>query len=271
MSTSGWPTNAAPSAAVGPVHDVEDARRQHRGHGGGDQQHRAGARRRRLDHHGVPASRAGRTLLAMTETGQLKGRTAATTPCGTHSMRVAPPPRSRGASASATSGAKADAMPAMVAVSKIASRCVLPCSRVRSRARSQLLDRRHAGLGRGDDPRRRARPAPGRPSPAAPGGRRPRPGRAAPGTWRGHGARPRTGGRGWSPDSVPASPATTSPSTSRPTPVTTSSTCVVMCTPGPDDFADDSVTFSWEPSRQAPRRDGPPCCPIPSRGPSGSP
>ena len=69
-----------------------------------------------------PASRAGRTLLAMTDTGQLKGRIAATTPCGTHSMRVAPPLRSRGASASATSGANAAAMPPMVAVSKIASR-----------------------------------------------------------------------------------------------------------------------------------------------------
>ena len=101
-----------------------------------------------------PASSAGSTLLPMTETGQLKGRMAATTPWGTHSTRVAPPLSVPAASASATSGAKAAAMPPMVAVSKIASRWVLPCSRVSRRARSLRLDRRDARLGGGHDQRR---------------------------------------------------------------------------------------------------------------------
>ena len=83
-----------------------------------------------------PASSAGSTLLAITETGQLKGRMAATTPWGTHSIRVAPPLTSRVTSASATSGPKAAAMPAMVAVSNTDSMWVLPCSRVSRRARS---------------------------------------------------------------------------------------------------------------------------------------
>ncbi len=51
-------------------------------------------------------------------------------------MRVAPPLTVLGASDVATKGAKAEAMPPMVAVSKIASMCVLPCSRVSRRARS---------------------------------------------------------------------------------------------------------------------------------------
>ncbi len=46
---------------------------------------------------------------------------AATTPWGTHSIRVDPPLTWRGANASATTGAKAAAIPAMVAVSKIDS------------------------------------------------------------------------------------------------------------------------------------------------------
>ena len=45
-------------------------------------------------------------------------------------------------------------MPPMVAVSKIASRCVLPCSRVRRRARSCASTARHARLGGRDDPGR---------------------------------------------------------------------------------------------------------------------
>ncbi len=51
-------------------------------------------------------------------------------------MRVAPPLDVLGARASATSGAKAEAIPPMVDVSKIASMWVLPCSRVSRRARS---------------------------------------------------------------------------------------------------------------------------------------
>ena len=43
-----------------------------------------------------------------------------------------------------------------------------------------------------------------------------------------------------------------------------------MRLPGPAKFADDSVTFSWEPSISI-GRSGPPSCPIPSPGRSGSP
>ncbi len=68
-----------------------------------------------------PAKSAGRTLLAMTETGQLKGRIAATTPCGCHSTVVVPPLRSRARSASAATGANAAAMPPIVPASKTAS------------------------------------------------------------------------------------------------------------------------------------------------------
>ena len=122
MSTSGCPTSAAPSAASGPFTTLRTP--------DGSTSAMAAATSSTVPGHvgGAltttvsPASRAGSTLLAMTETGQLKGRIAATTPCGTHSIRVDPPLRSSGASASATSGAKAAAMPPMVAVSKIASR-----------------------------------------------------------------------------------------------------------------------------------------------------
>ena len=136
MSTPGWPTSAAPRAASGPFTTLSTP--------GGSTAAMAAATSSTVPGHDggaltttvSPASSAGSTLLAMTETGQLKGRMAATTPCGTHSIRVAPPLTSRVASASATSGAKAVAMPAMVAVSKTASRWVLPCSRVSRRARS---------------------------------------------------------------------------------------------------------------------------------------
>ena len=136
MSTPGWPTNAAPSRAAGPFTTLRTP--------GGSTSAMAAATSSTVPGHDggaltttvSPASRAGSTLLPMTDTGQLKGSTAATTPWGTHSIRVDPPLTSRGASAWATRGAKATAMPPMVAVSKIASRCVLPCSRVRRRARS---------------------------------------------------------------------------------------------------------------------------------------
>ena len=122
MSTPGWPTSAAPSAASGPFTTLRTP--------GGSTSAMAAATSSTvpgqvggaLTTTVSPASSAGSTLLPMTETGQLKGRIAATTPWGTHSIRVGPPLMSRGASASATRGAKAAAMPPRVAVSKIASR-----------------------------------------------------------------------------------------------------------------------------------------------------
>ncbi len=102
MSTPGWPTSAAPSAASGPLTTLRTP-------GGRISAIAAATSKTVAGHVGgaltttvSPARRAGRILLAMTETGQLKGRIAATTPWGTHSTRVAPPLSSRAASASAT-------------------------------------------------------------------------------------------------------------------------------------------------------------------------
>ena len=128
MSTSGWATSAAPSAAVGPLTTLRTP--------GGSASAMAAATSSTVPGQVggaltttlLPANSAGRALLAMTDTGQLKGKMAATTPWGTHSTRVAPPLSTRGASASATSGAKAAAMPPMVDVSKTDSIWVFPCS-----------------------------------------------------------------------------------------------------------------------------------------------
>ena len=231
MSTSGWPTNAAPSAASGPFTTLRTP--------GGSISAMAAATRSTVPGQDggaltttvSPASNAGSTLLPMTDTGQLKGSTAATTPCGTHSMRVAPPARSRGASASATSGAKADAMPPMVAVSKIASRCVLPCSRVSSRARSCAFDGGHARLGRRHDPSGAVfhfERGPGSLRSAGGGHRQVELCRR-----RGRGVEHDLGraGRVGHRVGARATGVRRSPSISRPIPVMTSSTCVVMRTP----------------------------------------
>ena len=121
MSTSGWPAKAAPKAASGPLITFSTP--------GGSTSAMAAATRRTvpgqvggaLTTTALPVSSAGRTLLAITETGQLNGRMAPTTPWGTHSTRVEPDWCTRPVSASAAIGAKPVAIAPMVPASKSAS------------------------------------------------------------------------------------------------------------------------------------------------------
>ena len=152
MSTSGWPTSAAPSAASGPFTTLRTP-------GGSTSAMAAATSSTVPGHEGgaltttvSPASRAGSTLLAMTETGQLKGRIAATTPCGTHSIRVGPAAevarrqrlghqRREGGRHPAHGGGVEDRLEVGLAV--------LPGEEA---GQVTGLDGRHARLGGGDDP-----------------------------------------------------------------------------------------------------------------------
>ena len=159
MSTPGWPTSAAPRAASGPFTTLSTP--------GGSTAAMAAATSSTVPGHvgGAltttvsPASSAGSTLLAMTETGQLKGRMAATTPWGTHSIRVAPPLTSRAASASATSGAKAVGHAGHGG--RVEDRLEVGLAVLAREQAGQVarLDGGHAGLGRRDDRRPHARPS----------------------------------------------------------------------------------------------------------------
>src|SRR5580692_9612400 len=121
MSTPGWPTSAAPRAASGPLTTLRMPGGNASAIAAATSNTVAGQVGGALTTTALPARRAGSALLAITDTGQLNGRMAATTPWGTHSIRVDPPPTGRAANASATTGANAAAIPAMVAVSKIDS------------------------------------------------------------------------------------------------------------------------------------------------------
>ena len=82
MSTSGWPTSAAPSAASGPFTTLRTPGGSGGGHGGGHQQHRAGARRRRLDHDGVPGQQRGEDLVGHDRHGPVEGQDGGDDPVG---------------------------------------------------------------------------------------------------------------------------------------------------------------------------------------------
>ena len=205
---------------AGTVHDVEDAGRQHLGHGRGHQQHRARAGRGRLDHDRVAGQQRRQHLVAHDRDGPVERQDRGHDAVG-HPLDAGRPrrSRSRAASASATSGAKAAAMPPMVAVSKIASRWVLPCSRVSSRARSWRLDGGDARLGRRRRPAPPARRWSAPPTPA--GDRRAARhghGRAGPARSTARRARPRPVGPGSSPGRCRRPRPPTSPSMTRPTP-----------------------------------------------------
>ena len=80
MSTSGWPTSAAPRAASGPLTTLRTPGGNISAMAAATSSTVAGQVGGALTTTALPASKAGNALLAITDTGQLKGRIAATTP-----------------------------------------------------------------------------------------------------------------------------------------------------------------------------------------------
>ena len=107
---------------AGTVDHVQDAGRQRLGHGRGHQQHGAGAGGRRLDHDRVAGQQRRQHLVAHDRDGPVEGQDGGHDAVGHPLDARRPTAEVRAARASATRGAKAAAMPPMVAVSKIASR-----------------------------------------------------------------------------------------------------------------------------------------------------
>ncbi len=191
---SGWPTRAAPSAASGPFTTLSTPGGRAAAMAAATGSTVPGQVGGALTTTVLPVSRAGSTLLAMTETGQLKGRSAATTPCGTHSMRVARRRRAGRPGPRRPGGRRP--RPWRPWWRRRRWPPSAPCrARGSAGGPGPALHRRHARLGGGHDRGRPARPGRGRPRPVRPAGRRHRQvelGRAWP---PGHRGRPRPAGR----------------------------------------------------------------------------
>ena len=87
MSTSGWATRAAPSSAWGPLTTLSTPGGRASAMAAATSSTVPGQVGGALTTMVLPVRSAGKTLLAITETGQLKGRMAPTTPCGTRLNR----------------------------------------------------------------------------------------------------------------------------------------------------------------------------------------
>ena len=96
MSTSGWPTSAAPRAASGPFTTLRTPGGQRLGHGRGHQEHGARAGRRRLDHDGVAGQQRGEHLVAHDRDRPVEGQDRRPRRRAAPTRRASPRRRGRG-------------------------------------------------------------------------------------------------------------------------------------------------------------------------------